>query len=101
VDGRIVTAGQIHALAGWDPAAPAAVQAWWFRRQPGPHRRTGLHHPRPGRRARSTAHRHRLRCGAWRHPPVRATVRIDTLGEADYYRHGGILPYVLRSLSSR
>ncbi|MEY3020341.1 MAG: aconitate hydratase AcnA, partial [Actinomycetota bacterium] len=27
-----------------------------------------------------------------------ATVRIDTPGEADYYRHGGILPYVLRSL---
>ena len=27
-----------------------------------------------------------------------ATVRIDTPGEADYYRNGGILPYVLRSL---
>jgi aconitate hydratase len=27
-----------------------------------------------------------------------ATVRIDTPGEADYYRHGGIMPYVLRSL---
>ncbi|MFM9134647.1 MAG: aconitate hydratase AcnA [bacterium] len=27
-----------------------------------------------------------------------ARVRIDTPGEADYYRHGGILPYVLRSL---
>ena len=26
-----------------------------------------------------------------------AKVRIDTPGEADYYRHGGILPYVLRS----
>jgi aconitate hydratase len=25
-------------------------------------------------------------------------VRIDTPGEADYYRHGGILPFVLRSL---
>jgi aconitate hydratase len=25
-------------------------------------------------------------------------VRIDTPGEADYYRHGGILQYVLRSL---
>ena len=25
-------------------------------------------------------------------------LRIDTPGEADYYRHGGILPYVLRSL---
>jgi aconitate hydratase len=27
-----------------------------------------------------------------------ALVRIDTPGEADYYRHGGIMPYVLRSL---
>lgn len=26
-------------------------------------------------------------------------VRIDTPGEADYYRHGGILPFVLRSLT--
>ena len=28
----------------------------------------------------------------------RAIVRIDTPGEADYYRHGGIMQYVLRSL---
>jgi aconitate hydratase len=27
-----------------------------------------------------------------------AIVRIDTPGEAEYYRHGGIMPYVLRSL---
>ena len=27
-----------------------------------------------------------------------AVVRIDTPGEANYYRHGGIMPYVLRSL---
>lgn len=27
-----------------------------------------------------------------------ATVRIDTPGEADYYRNGGILQYVLRNL---
>jgi aconitate hydratase len=27
-----------------------------------------------------------------------AIVRIDTPGEADYYRNGGILQYVLRSL---
>jgi aconitate hydratase len=25
-------------------------------------------------------------------------VRIDTPGEADYYRHGGIMQYVLRQL---
>ncbi len=29
-----------------------------------------------------------------------AIVRIDTPGEADYYRHGGIMQYVLRSLAS-
>jgi aconitate hydratase len=29
-----------------------------------------------------------------------AVVRIDTPGEADYYRNGGILQYVLRSLVS-
>jgi aconitate hydratase len=29
----------------------------------------------------------------------RADVRIDTAMELDYYRHGGILPYVLRSLT--
>jgi len=28
-----------------------------------------------------------------------ATVRIDTPKEADYFRHGGILPYVLRQLA--
>ena len=27
-----------------------------------------------------------------------ATVRIDTPGEANYYRNGGIMPYVLRNL---
>ncbi|MGN6609466.1 MAG: aconitate hydratase AcnA [Jatrophihabitans sp.] len=27
-----------------------------------------------------------------------ARLRIDTPGEADYYRHGGIMPFVLRSL---
>jgi aconitate hydratase len=27
-----------------------------------------------------------------------AKVRIDTPGEADYYRHGGIMQFVLRSL---
>ena len=32
------------------------------------------------------------------HERFTATVRIDTPGEADYYRHGGIMQYVLRSL---
>ncbi|QVQ52400.1 aconitate hydratase AcnA [Spiractinospora alimapuensis] len=30
-----------------------------------------------------------------------AVVRIDTPGEADYYRNGGILPYVLRQLITK
>ena len=30
-----------------------------------------------------------------------AAVRIDTPGEAAYYRHGGILPYVLRHFAAR
>jgi len=29
---------------------------------------------------------------------ITATLRIDTPIEVDYYRHGGILPYVLRQL---
>ena len=29
----------------------------------------------------------------------RAKIRIDTPKEADYYRHGGILQYVLRQLA--
>jgi aconitate hydratase len=29
-----------------------------------------------------------------------AVVRIDTPGEADYYRNGGILQYVLRQISA-
>jgi aconitate hydratase len=31
----------------------------------------------------------------------RARVRIDTPQEAEYFRHGGILQYVLRSLRDR
>ena len=26
--------------------------------------------------------------------------RVDTVDEADYYRHGGILPYVLRGMAA-
>jgi aconitate hydratase len=32
---------------------------------------------------------------------VKVTARIDTPIEAEYYAHGGILPYVLRQLMSR
>jgi aconitate hydratase len=37
--------------------------------------------------------------GQTRYFPVK--VRIDTPIEIDYYRHGGILPFVLRQLLSR
>jgi aconitate hydratase len=30
-----------------------------------------------------------------------ATVRLDTPREHEYYRHGGILPFVLRRLAQR
>ena len=36
-----------------------------------------------------------------RREPSRWSLRIDTPVEADYYRHGGILPYVLRQLRRR
>ncbi len=36
--------------------------------------------------------------GDWAPIVFDALVRIDTPGEADYYRHGGIMQYVLRSL---
>jgi aconitate hydratase len=32
---------------------------------------------------------------------LKARVRIDTPMEAEYFRHGGILPYVLRQLRDR
>ncbi|MGF1661394.1 MAG: aconitate hydratase AcnA [Kineosporiaceae bacterium] len=39
--------------------------------------------------------------GEGRHPvAVDAVVRIDTPAEAEYYRNGGILPFVLRQLAS-
>ena len=33
--------------------------------------------------------------------PVPVKLRIDTPIEIDYYRHGGILPFVLRELMAR
>jgi aconitate hydratase len=32
---------------------------------------------------------------------LRVVLRIDTPKEADYFRHGGILQYVLRQLAQR
>jgi aconitate hydratase len=32
---------------------------------------------------------------------IEVTVRIDTTVEVEYYRHGGIMPYVLRQILAR
>ncbi|MEO7195370.1 MAG: aconitate hydratase AcnA [Pseudonocardiaceae bacterium] len=48
----------------------------------------------------ATVHLKATRDGA--HPvEFDAVLRIDTPGEAEYYRHGGILQYVLRSMAHR
>ena len=31
---------------------------------------------------------------------IELSSRVDTIGEADYFKNGGILPYVLRKLAS-
>ena len=49
---------------------------------------------RPGMELTLTIHR---KDGTTETTPLKC--RIDTDGEAEYYRHGGILPYVLRSLA--
>jgi aconitate hydratase len=41
------------------------------------------------------------RGGDGRAREFRAVVRIDTPGEAGYFRHGGIMPYVLRTLLAK
>src|SRR5216683_1579021 len=53
----------------------------------------GIAEPQPRGKARLVIHR---KSGATDEVPV--TVRIDTPIEVEYYRHGGILPYVLRQL---
>ncbi len=32
--------------------------------------------------------------------PIRAVLRVDTPGEAEYLWHGGILPFVVRALAT-
>jgi aconitate hydratase len=48
--------------------------------------------PRPGQRVRVHAH------GDGRVVTFQAIVRIDSPTEVEYYRHGGVLPMVLRRL---
>ena len=67
-------------------------------------RHRGVRHLR--HRRRSTTARRRRRCtsprpsedGVGKRVEFDAVVRIDTPGEADYYRNGGILQYVLRNM---
>ena len=82
--------------------AAAAVPGRRVGGQPGAGRHRDLRHHRDhgDRRRAGAADRHvtATREGG---APVEfdARVRIDTPGEADYYRNGGILQYVLRSLA--
>ena len=48
--------------------------------------------------SRACTRRQRHRPGAGRSLDFKVRVRIDTPDEAEYYRHGGILQYVLRHL---
>ena len=61
-------------------------------------RHRDVHHHRRDRAQRRR--RPRARCKVTTDTGVEfdAVVRIDTPGEADYYRHGGILQYVLRRM---
>ena len=78
--------------------AAAAVPRRRERRVARPDRRGGVHDHRPRRadqRRRAAARGARSRPATW---SSTARVRIDTPKEAEYFRHGGILQYVLRSL---
>ena len=57
---------------------------------------TGLAAPTPPHRSRARSPS--APNGTGRTPKFIATVRIDTPAEAAYYRHGGILQYVLRQM---
>ena len=77
--------------------AAAAVPPGGDGGDPGPDRHRDLRHHAASRdkfrRRTERGDGHSRRQGQFR-----AVVRIDTPGEADYYRHGGIMQYVLRSL---
>ena len=53
----------------------------------------GIAEPQPRQKARLVIHR-----SSGKTDEAAVTVRIDTPIEVEYYRHGGILPYVLREL---
>ena len=76
--------------------APAPVQAGRERRVPRPHRPGGLRRKGIEELNEGTVPSEVTVTADGKR--FTATVRIDTPGEADYYRHGGIMQYVLRSL---
>jgi len=53
----------------------------------------GIAEPQPRQKARLV-----IRRASGKTDEATVTVRIDTPIEVEYYRHGGILPYVLRQL---
>ena len=70
------------------------------RKSAGAGRQRDHRHPRPGGGHRAAAWTSTCRITAPDGAVDEITVlcRIDTLDEVDYFRHGGILQYVLRSL---
>ena len=64
----------------------------------GPDRRGDVLRHRRHRAQRRAPRRARSRVSRGRQVEFDAVVRIDTPGEADYYRNGGIMQYVLRNL---
>ncbi len=87
--------------------AAVAVPRGRERRVAGPHRRGDVldhrrHRAQPfdgsGQANGSTPRTVKVKAGD---TEFDAVVRIDTPGEADYYRHGGIMQYVLRSLLTK
>ena len=58
--------------------------------------------PRPRRRPQAASEAGGARSGAptARRPSAPLICRIDTLDELEYFRNGGILPYVLRQLAA-
>ena len=81
---------------------PAAVPGRRERRLARPRRHRDVLDHRASRRSTRARRRRRSRSSPTKESgetvEFDAVVRIDTPGEADYYRNGGILQYVLRSL---
>ena len=53
------------------------------------------------RRIDAHNHLHLLHRASGKTDAVQVTIRIDTPIEVEYYRHGGIMPYVLRQIARK